>query len=437
MTNHAEDVLLLSLTDTDALESLAEIGLPLEAIPTEDLRPICQWAVDQFFVSGRTVAPTRAALQMTWGRQIEDAQIDLLPEDEDTDTVQWAIETLKAQYAYSMSQAFVRTASADIANAANPDKVKAVAKAAEDLFVISESLQTRHSHDNGIVGTQKSLAAYEARERDPKGIRGLRLGLQAVDQHTGGIRPGELAVVGAPAKAGKSFLLLWAAKEAWIAGQTTVLFSLENSVDMTFDRLVCGHLGINARQYQDGECSDADKARVREFVHEVAPTLGRLEIVQPSDGERTMAAMVRKAQTMGVQRLFIDQLTFVEEPNTERLSRDEIVKVKMHTLKNLITGSERIPCVLAHQVNRTGTDMARKLGYLLMEHMADGAEVERTADVVFGLFRGDADTIAGEAVLQILAARRFGNQAWKILWQPEVGIVGVVREYDLRASEGS
>jgi hypothetical protein len=436
MTNHAEDVLLLSLTDTDALESLAEIGLPEAAVPTEIIRPIYRWAVDQFFASGRTVAPTREALLMTWGQQIEDAQIDLLAEDEDNDTVQWAIETLKAQYAHSEYQVFLRASGIEIANSANPDKVKAVSKAAEDLFMLSESLQTRHSHDDGIVGTQKSLAAYEARARDPKGIRGLRFGLGPVDQHTGGIRPGELAVVGAPAKAGKSFLLMWAAKEAWVAGKTTVLYTLENSTEMTYNRLICGHLGINARQYQDGECSDPDVARVREFTNDVVPTLGRLEVIQPQEGQRTMAAMVRKAQTLGVQRLFIDQLTFVEQPEgtSSRLARDEVVKAKMHALKNLINDNERIPCVLAHQVNRVGTDMARKLGYLLMEHMAEGAEVERTADSVFGLFRGDTDTIAGEAVFQILAARRFPEKAWKIVWQPEVGNVGVVREVDLRAS---
>ena len=435
MTSVAEDVLFLSLTDTDSIEALSTIGLDPEAIPTEEMRPVVAWAVDRFFESGRTRAPTRASLLATWSQEIEDAGVEMLPEDEDADTIQWAIKALNAQFVDFRFQTFIRASAVEMAAATNPDKVAALGVQADALFALSMRVQPRHMQIEAQRGFIDSLADYNAREREGHTTRGMVFGLPAVDEHTYGIHEGELGVLAAGPKVGKSFFLARAAKECWVNGKDTVLITLDNSVKMSMDRIVCMHLGINSRNWQRGVCSPEEKDRVAWFINDVMPEMpAKLHVIMPEPGKRTMSSIVRLTQTLGSRRLFIDQLTFVEHPEPGRKARNEIIRDQMHDLKTLIsTGDEPIACLLAHQINRAGVEMARKVGYLLMEHMAEGAEVERTADAIFGLYQSHDDKVAGEALLQILGFRREELNAWKIIWQPAVGMVAVAREIDVFA----
>lgn len=433
MTSMAEDVLYVSLTDTDALEALVTIGLAVEAIPTVEMREVVAWAVDRFFESGRTVAPSRAALLETWGQHIEDAGVELLPDDEDTDTIQWAIDTLKAQYVQWQYQQFTKESATEMAAASTPEKVKTLSVQADRLFRLSMQVQPQHMKVQAPTGIERALAAYEARAQESQLHRGMTFGLPAIDEHTYGIHPGELAVLAAGPKTGKSHFLLKAARECWEQGKVTTLFTLENSVEMTVDRLVCQMLAIDARAWQRGQCSPDDAERVRWFINDRLPEMNeRFHIIMPEPGKRTVQSLVREAQMLGTERLFVDQLTFVEHPSPGRKARHEVIRDLMHELKTLIsTGNEPMPCLLAHQINREGVKAARAANHLLMEHMAEGSEVERTADWVFSLLQTEPHRLAGQALFQVLAARREDIDAWDLVWEPAKGMISVIRRAEV------
>ncbi len=439
MGSTAEDVIFLSLTDTDALETLVTIGLPMDAITEETMRPVVEWAVEQYFISGRTRAPSRQALLDTWGQVIDDARVELLPEDEDADTVEWAIDYLASQWTHFQFQQWMRDAGLRMASASVHDRVPMLAQVADEVFTISQSVQPRHMQMEAVEGFQRSLQNYEARAIAGHVTRGITFGsgMEAIDEHTYGIHPGELAVLAAGPKTGKSFMVDRVAKECWWRQElTTVLFTLENSVDMTIDRIACMHIGIDSRRYQRGLCTPEEVEKVRQFVNDELSSKDRPEfhVIMPEPGKRTMSSMVRQAQMLGAQALFIDQLTFVEHPDPGRKGRPEIIRDHMHTLKSLIsTGKQPIPTLIAHQINRDGMVSARKTGHLSMEHMAEGSEVERTADWVFGLYQSSDARIAGEALLQILAARREDTSAWNLVWQPANGMVGNLGETEIAA----
>ncbi len=439
MGSLAEDVVFLSLTDTDALETLVTVGLPMEAITEERMRPVVEWAVEQYFVSGRTRAPSRQALIDTWGQVIEDARIELLPEDEDADTIEWAIDYLGSQWVHYKFQAWMREAGLGMASADVHDRVPTLAKVADQVFEISQSVQPRHMQIEAVEGFERSLQNYEARAAAGHVTRGITFGtgMETIDEHTFGIHPGELAVLAAGPKTGKSFMLDRVAKECWWRQNlTTVLITLENSVDMTMDRIACMHVGVDSRRYQRGLCLPEEVEKVRQFVNDELKSKDRPEfhIIMPEPGKRTMSSMVRHAQMLGVEALFIDQLTFVEHPDPGRKGRPEIIRDLMHELKSLIsTGKQPIPTMIAHQINRAGMEAARKAGYLSMEHMAEGSEVERTVDWAFGLYQSGDARIAGEALLQVLAARREDINAWNLIWQPANGMVGTLGEVEIAA----
>jgi replicative DNA helicase len=224
-----------------------------------------------------------------------------------------------------------------------------------------------------------------------------------------------------------SFGLLWIASQCWTKGDDTVLFTLENSVKMTVDRLVCMKLGIDYRRWQRGLCDQEEQDRVAWFINDHMPTMSaKFHVVMPEPGKRTMAAMVRHTQMLGVRRMFIDQLPFVEHPDPGRKPRNEIVRDMMHDCKSLIsTGNEPVSAMIAHQISRDGMKRSSVANRLHMEDMAESSEVERTADWVFGLHQAEDDKKAGTALLEILAARREELNAWDMAWQPSYGVVAV------------
>src|SRR5690606_29877190 len=147
-----------------------------------------------------------------------------------------------------------------------------------------------------------------------------------------------------------------------------------------------------------------------------------LHLLRPAPGGRTVDSLVRQAQILEVDTLIIDQLSHLEPtkrfPGRPDLEVGDIV----FTLKNLIsTGRYRMPCFLFHQINREGVKAADKENMLKMEHLAETAIVERTADWVFGIHRSDAERAMNRAKFQTLAARREVPQHFLLNWNVSQG----------------
>ena len=754
--SRAEDVLYLSLTDVDRLEQLALIGLPEEAIPTSMMRPVVAWAIEEFHRSGRKTAPSREALIETWGEVIDDARVELLPEDEDADTTGWAIDKLKSQFVFASYERFVRESVTAMSEATELERLPLLGQLVDELHAVHAGIQSRQHHLSIQEGMTEALAKYEQRSQPGQSNRGMLFGVEKVDEHTNGIQPGEVCVLAAGPKTGKaqtvdslvltpsgwsrmgdieegdwvygrsgypikvvavhpqgvipayrvtladgdtlevsgdhlwevqtktsrpskvmttnqiaeylelggdrriyiplvepvqypdaklpidpysfglllgdgcfrgssysmnpgceelmhslidagigtsifsdgvtvgvkayyrdiiedlglgmhyslekripeeylrasvkqrfallsglldtdggmngkstcfytssaqlkddvkdlveslggvasvsaktkfknysytlyirlpksfgcpfrysrkasewqrgtekrnptrsikkieyigekecqcitvdapdslyvaqsyivthnSWFLGWTALNEYKRGRRVVLFTLENSVEMSYDRIACMNSGISYRRWQRGQCLPEEVERVRSFAEEIRSGGGHgsLDIIMPDADDRTMQSMVRKAQTLGCQSLFIDQLTFVTYPDAQRLrlARHQEVGKIMHDLKELVsTGSETMPVMIAHQINREGVKAAKKVGYLSMENLAEGSEVERTADWVFGLFQSSVQREAAEATLQILASRREDSNAWSMNWEPSMGLVDAYAE---------
>jgi replicative DNA helicase len=263
----------------------------------------------------------------------------------------------------------------------------------------------------------------------------MTFGMDLVDTHTYGIHEGEMAVLAAGPKVGKSTALGRIALNEWaVRGRNVVLVTLENSVEMTLDRLVCFHLGLNPRGWQRGELPPAAAEKVQEFIEDVMPTMaGSLHVIQSSRGSRTPEMMVREAKLLGAQSVLIDQLTHVEHPNPGRMPRHEQFNENIHEFADLCRDGDPIALLLAHQINRAGVESSKKLNYLEMHHLAESAGVERAADWVFGLHQSPDERIDGVAKFQIMAARREDVNNWEITWDPELSYWRATHEIELGA----
>lgn len=435
MTTQSEDTLYSSLIDVEALEQIARIGLAEECIPTPAMRPVVAWALDYYYRTDQRQAPSREALFESWRQVIEDAEVEIADTDVQIDDIQWAIKSLKAHYAMWKFQQWQKESAEAIASSTLDDRLTSLEGVTHSLVQVTLSLRDLTSEVEGMDGFRRSLAEYRKREADGATSRGITFGIQAIDEYTYGIHEGELAVIAAGPKTGKSVAFAYILLNEWEKGRRTTLFTLENSVQMTYDRLVCMKLGIDHDLYREGKALPDDVERVEIFLRERQEELEDLiRVIQPKEGERTVTWITRKARSVRSDSLLIDQLTFLE-PSHRSLRGPEKIGDIMRGLKNEISGGNNpLPTLLAHQINREGIKEAEKKGWLKMYMLAEGSEVERTADWVFGLYASPDEQKAQMLKWQTMATRRGSTyKNFRMAWRPWVNQVEALGEIEMTA----
>jgi len=428
----AEVSLVQNLTDEDSLAYFVREGLDLSLISTDALRAVVAYAEDYYTKSGYRTAPTVAVLREKFGDELDHHEVNLDAEPEAT--IEWAIEELKGSWIYAESSTWTKDFILDVAKASAAERPDALARHADLLLRISNGLDSRIYRSGVREGSQTALRNYEDRAGTSE-IRGLRFGLEQVDRHTFGVHGGELAIVAAGPKIGKSFFLAHTALTEWNNGRDVILFTLENTIDMTWDRIACMACGVSYRAWQAGSATPEDLERIHHWLAHVETRSNQLIVAQPPPGRRSFDAMLGEARVHGVQSVLVDQLTFVEMPDP-RKAKTERIGDALHRLKAQLNHGrgEPLSCVLAHQVNREGVKSAERAGHLEMYFMADSAEIERTADMVFGIYASRDDKAVRRAKLQVLAARRFDPRNWDCRWNVDLGIYSAINEFTISAS---
>lgn len=429
----------------DSLTEVIEENLPEDILPTEMLRPVHRFAIDYWHAEGtRGTAPSPEAMRTHFAAALAEHNIDLDIDPEDT--LSWATAALQGAYQQRFEQEWIREFATEASEADILEFPGVIDRGIESLMQLqgkfvssSEYVDARQAMDSAIRRYEQRMEMRLAGE-----ISGMLVGLpvrshsegiwtypggvnptmEEVDRHTSGIRDGELAVLAAPPKTGKSYFLAASAYKVWRNGRVPVLFSLENSVEMTVDRIACMANGINPRNWDAGDCTHEEIVRIGSFRDAMLSGEQGFHILQPEPGERTMEYMVRKARMLGGTDLYIDQLSHVEpNPGDDRKDNWKQIGNMLHQLKAMISSGRRMPCMLAHQISRDGQKAAEREGRLEMYHLAESASVERTADWVFGLWQNDLMKQGGIAYLQMLAARRSDLVHWQLGWEPWIGFI--------------
>lgn len=432
MSAHAEAVLIGHLVDTDALKVIAFDGLNVEILPTPELRPLLTFALDYYFASGCQRAPSVTILKDQYADALADGEIDLDTEPEDS--VEWAIDDLKATWVHKKVSRFNKDLAAAMAAAPKPERVDVVNEYGTKLVSLGLSLESRAYRMDLREAGDGLIRGYESRAASRGQFRGMGIGLPEVDAHTNGIQDGELAIFLGGPKSGKSYIQCWVALQEWKRNRAVTLFTLENSVDMMLSRIACMELGIDASAWEHGECSEEEIERVSSWVEVIKLADVGLWVLKPDLGQRSFQHMVREAELRGADSLLIDQLTHVElgQGISDHRPRTEKIGEGLELLKGMIsTGRRPMPCFLTHQIKRDGVAAAAKRGYYVMEDGAESAYVERTCDHAMALYASREEKAVRQAKLQQLASRRTAIKNWQITWRPEVGGIRVRNEIDI------
>lgn len=433
MANIAEATFYSHLTDVESLDYIVREGFVLEAalevLPTEVGRRLTLWAIDYYFDNGRKVAPSKDAIIQTWGSQLKALNIEIV-DDVEIDSIQWSIDQLRTDYADHLTEQFTISMAKAVRLADGPDRAGVVLEYSQILHGLSQGLISRQNEMDGYEGIQAAIERYEERAANKTKFEGMTLGLPEIDEHIRGVHPGELMVLAATSGGGKSWMSILVLLEEFSRDRKTILFTLENDLEMTFDRIACVKCHVDYEDWQKGDCNEADVSRVKDFLKIMEESEYRPIIIQPDTTEATGAAMVRRAFIEGADSIIIDQLSHIEPvAGTQARQRNEVVAEIIKDLYKLINNSgQKIPCLLLHQINRKGREEARKAGRFLMDHLGEATQVENAADFVLAIYQSIDHAIAEQAELQMLKGRRVKVKDWEIVWRPAVGDVRVRKE---------
>lgn len=429
---HSEAVLYQHLDRVESLDYLAvqrfDTTQVLEIVPTALGRSIVSWALDYYFQASRKQAPSREMLVETWADQLEAAELDWPSSavDLEIDSIESAVAALRGQYANWRIQQFVTDLARRSSKAPPPDKPRVVAEGAERLYRIAQTLTDRRQETLAGDGLAGALNRYEHDQAAGRVVHGLTFGWPEIDGHTLGIRPGELAVLAAHTGVGKSWVAAHTAVHEWTQGRRAVLYTLENDLDMTHDRLACIYARADYRSWQRREAAPDVLERVRVAQREMAASDNQPVIIMTQPGEATPASLIRRALVRDADSVIIDQLSHVEySQRSARMSPWEVTLGKMGELHHAVKDATPLPCLVLHQTSREGWEHAQKTGHYEMKGLADGSAVEKYADFVFAVHQSkDARTLQ-EAELQQLKGRRMDIQDWHMWWRLGLGDIRV------------
>lgn len=439
MTRAPQHILFDLIGDPANIEVCILSNFPPEAIANEELRPIYEYAVAYFKKSSNRGAPTPDVYRNTDHPTVEGKTMmqvleerEIFLDEEPEESIEWVIDQLMGRYVTRQADVAVAEMLKEVADAPLEDRAALLTQHATSLVGLSMTFEPRTTRVDFRDDADTFLDAYTNRKEQGETHLGMHFGIPDIDEHTYGIHPGELAIVAAHAKAGKSFLMDWVALKEFEVGKQVGIFTLENSIAMTEGRIACLAVGADPTRWIQGKSLPDEEESIKAWVNDVlrkAPN--QFQIMQPAPGDRTAESVVTKARLLDVDSLIIDQLTFLDTED-QRSARYLQVRDILHGIKTMIsTGRKPIPCLLAHQVNRDGHKMAQKEGHYEMYHMAESAEVERTADWVFAMFQSEAHLALNRLLFQTLASRRAVPKHWEMFWDIAVGHIGVSSEISL------
>lgn len=421
------------LTDPDSLDVLVREGFSSEdtrkVIPTELAGHILAWCIELYFDAGRKVAPSKAAIEETWADEME--KVDLsVQDDTETDSIEWVIQELRSKYVEYESNKFVLELGKAVVEAPPPERVGVLTTYASKLYELSNTVISHRQEAAADWGVEDAIVRYHERAASENVVEGLTFGLPPIDQHTLGIHSGEMALFAAFSGVGKSWLGAKTALAEWARGRRCILFTLENDLPMTFDRLACMLGGVDYERWQRGIAEKVQVGRVQEALERLNDSDHTPIVIMPGRGDRTALSLVRRAFSLGGESVIIDQLSHVERKRGSKArERRDVFSENVSEIKALISeGAEKIPALVLHQIKREGQVNARRIGGYVMDDMAESSQIEREADFVFSVYQTDDQRSAQIAKWQTLKARRRDIRDWEVHWRLDVGDIRVIHQ---------
>jgi len=209
-------------------------------------------------------------------------------------------------------------------------------------------------------------------------LPGIPFGMPYIDQMTGGAQAGDSIVLVARPEKGKTYLMLWWALSAFLAGYKVLFITMEMSRVQIARRALSLATGVSARNLRMGTVSVWGLDRLRDEMQRISA--GREEdfIILEGRLNRTMDDVGANIRDIRPNIVFKDGAYLVKASKTRRQQAwHEIASDNAEESKAMALDMG-IPIVDSHQIRRKGS----KLG---LEGIGRSDAIGQIASVVMGL----------------------------------------------------
>lgn len=279
-------------------------------------------------------------------------------------------------------------------------------KLEEDGLNKSNDLEVTKAASNAI-------AEYEHRKNNP-GLLGIPTGFNTIDLSTSGLQPGQLVVIIAPPKTGKSTLALQIAINAQLQGHTPMFYSFEMSNAEQLSRYYAMRSRVSHRRLMTGSLSTEEEARYYHSVNNIPNMRDKFWFIDSSGGQ-TVGGIASKIQSKNPDIVFIDGTYLMIDEQTGESNTPQALTNITRSLKRLAQKIEK-PIVISTQV----LSWKMKKGQVSADAIGYSSSFHQDADVIFGLQRED-EQVDDTRLLRVVASRNSGQSEVSLCWDWETG----------------
>jgi replicative DNA helicase len=245
----------------------------------------------------------------------------------------------------------------------------------------------------------------------PNGLRGLPTGFPTIDAATSGLQDGQLVVIIAPPKTGKSTLALQIALNIHREQKKVPMFqSFEMTNQEQLNRYDAMRSLISHHRLITGTLTAEEEARYQRILKNLDKVEHKFWLVDSAAGQ-TVSSIASKIQTLQPDIVFIDGVYLMIDEQSGEANTPQALTNITRSLKRLAQKS-KLPIVISTQV----LTWKMKGGKVTADSIGYSSSFFQDADVILGLQREDEE-IDDTRLLRVVASRNSGPAEATLDWQ--------------------
>lgn len=307
----------------------------------------------------------------------------------------------------AMRRKALKQASALMEQCGNPLATETELRQAVEDIATSLDAQS----ETGIEYIGDAIARRALKLRDGIGHEGIRTGLIDLDSMIGGLRDGELIIIGGRPGMGKTAFALDLLRRTATVERPGLLFSLETSMSGIADRMIAADTGFEIWQIRAGQAFGKKIAeRIRADLYALPVFLCDRRGLTVAD----IAAAARKLKRRegGIGPVVVDYMTLLADQQARGESRATLVERIANQLQAL-AGQLHTPVIVLSQLNR-GVEARDKKRPQLAD-LRDSGGIEQAAHVVMLLYRDGYYDPHAENTLEVIVAKNKDGETGRVV----------------------
>lgn len=329
-----------------------------------------------------------------------------------SDSVLFLIDKVVEGKRKAIVQTFMRSAITSIEE--SKDYETAVQVLQRGIASLNDGGLTENTDLDITANADERWAEYLERKNLPNGLRGIPTGFATIDAATSGLQKGQLIVVVAPPKTGKSTLAMQIAHNVHMSGKVPVFQSFEMTNQEQVNRYDAMRSRVSHHRLTTGTLTQEEETRFQAKLKSIGKMQHKFWLTD-SASAINVSGIANKIQTLQPDVLFLDGVYLMIDEQSGEANTPQALTNITRALKRLAQTAQ-IPIVVSTQA----LNWKMKNGNLTADSVGYSSSFYQDADVMFGLQRED-ENVDDTRVLKVLASRNSGPLEVSLLWDWNTG----------------